>query len=221
MKFNRRAINDEQKAQRRQVILSSAQRLFQDTPYNSLSMAQIAADAGIAKGTIFLYFDTKEELFLALTWQEYQECFMTMNTGLSRYLSLSTTCSIEEFLDILHKAFTENQALLRLIAINSVILEQNITPATALNFKLKLAEHVKDIGLLFEKTLPFLRQGEGGMILLQLQALATGIQHLSEPAPIIKQVISDERLGVFRVKFDEFFRATIKIILKGLEARGG
>jgi AcrR family transcriptional regulator len=221
MSIKQRAITDEQKAERRQIIIKSAQRLFQETSYNSLSMAQIAAGAGIAKGTIFLYFETKEELFLALSWQEYQKCFKEMNTGLSKYLSSSISCSVEEFLQILRSAFTENQVLLRLIAINSVMLEQNINYATALEFKLMLAEQVKHTGNLFERVLPFLRQSEGEMVLLQLQVLATGIQHLSEPAPIIKQVISDERLGMFRVNFDNFFCVTIRAVLEGLKARGG
>lgn len=221
MIIKRRAITDEQKEERRQAILRSAQRLFEETSYNSLSMAQIAANADVAKGTIFLYFETKEELFLALAWQEYQKCFTEINTGLSKYLSLATACSIEEFVDILRSALIENQVLLRLIAIISVILEQNINYTTALNFKLMLAEQISHTSMLLEKTMPFLRQGEGRMILLQLQVLAIGIQHLSEPAPIIKQAIIDERLEMFRVNFDVIFVATIRAILKGLENRVG
>jgi AcrR family transcriptional regulator len=219
MGIKRRAITDEQKEERRQEILRSAQYLFQKISYNSLSMAQIAKNAGIAKGTIFLYFGTKEELFFALSWQEYQRCFNNINAGVSKYLVSTINCSIEEFIDILQIAFTENQLLLRLIAINSVVLEQNVNYTAAFKFKMMLAGQIRHTSILIEKVMPFLRQGEGRMILLQLQALAIGIQHLAEPAPIIKKVILDEQLSMFRINFDEFFFAAIRAILKGLEAR--
>lgn len=219
MSIKQRAITNEQKEERRQEILKVAKRLFQITPYSSLSMAQIAENVGVAKGTIFLYFKTKEELFLALSLQEYNLFSTKIHTGLSRYLDLSIDCSIKDFVDILHSAITENQTLLRLIAINSVILEQNIHFNTAFNFKKMLAEQTERTSILLEKVLPFLLPGEGRMIMLQMQALAIGIQHLSEPAPVIKQVLRDEQFIMFRVNFTEFFCATVTTILKGLEAR--
>lgn len=219
MTFKCRAITDEQKAERRESILKSAQHLFQETSYNSLSMAQIAVDAGIAKGTIFLYFETKEELFLALLQQGYQKFFGKINTKLSKYIRSATNCPVEEFVDILRLTFSENPSLLRLIAISSVILEQNIKYSTALNFKLRLKEEFQNMSQLLEQVLPFLHKKEGEQILMQLQALVIGIQHLSEPSSIIKEIISDQRLELFRINFDTLFCTTITAILKGLEAR--
>lgn len=220
MAIKRRAITGAQKEDRRLAILQSAEQLFKKFSFKEISMAQIATAAGVAKGTVFLYFGTKEELFLALTWQEYQRCFSELNKGLSRYLEAAIPCSIDDFIAIVRLALTENQTLLRLIAINSVILEQNIQQLAAFHFKMMLVQQMTHTSELIEKAMPFLSPGESKMILLQLQMLAVGAQHLAEPAPIVKQVIQDESLQMFNIEFDSIFFDTLKAILIGLQSRG-
>ena len=61
-----RARSPEEKGQRRDDILRAAEQLWTRTPHADLSMNQVAREAGLAKGTLYLYFDTREELFLAL-----------------------------------------------------------------------------------------------------------------------------------------------------------
>ena len=48
--------------ERRNEILDTAGRLFMTKGYNSVSISDIAEEIGIAKGTIFYYFNSKEEL---------------------------------------------------------------------------------------------------------------------------------------------------------------
>ena len=61
-----RAVTDAQKEARRADILKVASHRFTLTPYDSLSMADTADEAGVAKGTLYLYFRSKEEMFLAI-----------------------------------------------------------------------------------------------------------------------------------------------------------
>lgn len=49
---------------RREQIIAAAQRLYADRPYDQVSTAELAAAAGVARGLINHYFDTKRELFL-------------------------------------------------------------------------------------------------------------------------------------------------------------
>ncbi|MEU9023530.1 TetR/AcrR family transcriptional regulator [Actinomadura sp. NPDC048394] len=51
---------------RRAAILDAASRLFADRPYDALSIDDIAASAGVAKGLIYYYFGNKRGLFLAV-----------------------------------------------------------------------------------------------------------------------------------------------------------
>lgn len=52
---------------RRRQILEAAQETLKDKPYSRLSMDDIAREAGISKGLLYLYFKDKESLFAEVT----------------------------------------------------------------------------------------------------------------------------------------------------------
>jgi AcrR family transcriptional regulator len=52
-------------ATKEQSILESAARIFAVRPYHEVLIDHIAADAGIGKGTIYRYFETKDDLYFA------------------------------------------------------------------------------------------------------------------------------------------------------------
>lgn len=56
-------------AKRRQ-ILEGARTVFRANGYDGASVDSIAKTAGVSKGTIYVYFDSKEELFKALILEE-------------------------------------------------------------------------------------------------------------------------------------------------------
>lgn len=57
--------SERRKAQRRQEIVRAATLLFAKLGYAACEMDRVARELGIAKGTLYLYFNGKQELFLA------------------------------------------------------------------------------------------------------------------------------------------------------------
>jgi AcrR family transcriptional regulator len=57
---------DDHAQTRRQEILQAAAELFAEKGYQRTSVREIAARAGIAPGTIYLYFDSKGDLLIGL-----------------------------------------------------------------------------------------------------------------------------------------------------------
>lgn len=51
---------------KKEDILLTATRLFSEKGYRNTAMAEVAKLTGVAEGTIFYHFKTKEELFLAI-----------------------------------------------------------------------------------------------------------------------------------------------------------
>jgi len=51
---------------RPQQILNAAIELFRDRGYEATRLEDVADEAGVSKATIYLYFDSKEDLFFAL-----------------------------------------------------------------------------------------------------------------------------------------------------------
>jgi len=66
-----RALDQVRKAagDKRSLILDSARQLFRQHGYKRTSMDDIARDAGVAKGTLYIYFPSKEQLFIAVSQQ--------------------------------------------------------------------------------------------------------------------------------------------------------
>ncbi len=59
----RRAVSDQDKAERRQDILMAAKQVFADKGYHATTIADIARAAGLSYGSIYWYYDSKEVLF--------------------------------------------------------------------------------------------------------------------------------------------------------------
>lgn len=58
---------EREKERRRQQILVSAKRVFSDKGFNKTTMEDIATDAELSPGTLYLYFKNKEELYASLS----------------------------------------------------------------------------------------------------------------------------------------------------------
>jgi AcrR family transcriptional regulator len=56
-------------------IIATAADLFGEFGYNDVRMEDIASRAGVAKGTLYLYFKDKDDLFLALILQRMMHLF--------------------------------------------------------------------------------------------------------------------------------------------------
>jgi AcrR family transcriptional regulator len=68
--------------QRRAEILAAALGLFGTKGFNDTTMEEVAGVAGVAKGTIYLYFESKEHLLLALK-KDFMHGLTEAITGIS------------------------------------------------------------------------------------------------------------------------------------------
>ena len=58
---------------KRRQILDGARKVFLDSGFDAASMNEIARVAGVSKGTLYVYFDSKEALFEVLVRQDKRE----------------------------------------------------------------------------------------------------------------------------------------------------
>lgn len=65
-KKERRSVREESRAVYRQAIIDAAIRIFGRTGFNAAKITDIAAEAGVATGTLYNYFSSKEDIFLSI-----------------------------------------------------------------------------------------------------------------------------------------------------------
>ena len=208
-----RAVTDAQKEARRADILKVALHRFTLTPYDSLSMADTADEAGVAKGTLYLYFKSKEEMFLTVYTDQLSAWFDELDQGLQQP---GADSSVAGFLKLLGDSLVSRPELLRLIAILHTTLESNVDPATARKFRVWLDERRRATGALLEKRALFLKPGQGAELLQQIHVLVIGFQHLAEPAGGMREALSAPDMAAHRVQLRESLLRTINTLLTGL-----
>lgn len=63
----------EKSAQKKQLILKTARRIFMEKGYKDVTMKDIVEACGISRGGLYLYFNSVEELFLEVMCAEEEE----------------------------------------------------------------------------------------------------------------------------------------------------
>lgn len=69
---------------RRGEILAAAERVFAQKGYHSATMDEIARQAELAKGTIYLYFENKRDLFYSLTDEKVESLMRLVQSEVER-----------------------------------------------------------------------------------------------------------------------------------------
>lgn len=210
--FNR-AVNDQQKAERREAILQVALAGFAGTAYDELTMDRVAAETGLAKGTLYLYFRSKEEVFLALCERELTQWFNALDAALQ---TRRAEMSVNSLVELFAASFNDRPHLLRLLAILHTRLEYNVPYAAALGFKTLLRERTGKTGALLESYLQFFTPGQGAALLVKIYALVIGFEHLAEPSRVVRDVLAQPEMALFRVNLEQQLLETLKTLLMGL-----
>lgn len=206
-----RARKAEDKEERRRLILGAARELWaQHASFPAFNMAEVAARAGFAKGTVYIYFATKEALLLDLLGEEIGAWLDVMDVRLDH----GGTWTPKRVAQLLAETVEERPALAHLLALMSSILEHNVPEETTLAFKTFLRDRVATTGARLEKRLPFLREGEGARVLVVCHALVTGLHPMAKPPKLVAKVLARPDMAMFRVDFGrEFGAATLALLL--------
>lgn len=211
----RRAHRPDQKEVRRRAILAGAAGLFSECRYADLRMADLARELGLAKGTLYLYFSTKEALFLAVLKDEMGAWFR----GAAERLEQADEGDIPGVAAALVDEMLLHPRLPRLQALVHGILEQNVPPAEALGYARFLHEGVTQVGGLLERTLPGLEAGRGTTFLLRFYALVIGVSQMSSRPPAVREALREPELRAFDFEFEGIFRAAVHDLLAGMASR--
>jgi AcrR family transcriptional regulator len=213
---HQRAIGDIEKNERRQQILQSAAALFETAHYDQVSILEVARLSGLAKGTVYLYFNTKEELFLALLDQAFGDWFADLQQCLLTFPESEPLLRVTRLASALTESLQQHPLLLRLLPILHTVLEHNIPYPVALEFKQHLRTHLLQTGEQIEGCLPFLKPGQGAELLLSAYAGLIGLQSMTQPSEVVSQVLQQPEMAMFVIDAPAALYQMVSRLLIGL-----
>lgn len=202
----KRAYSDEDKQQREDKIISAAETLLMEKGFYALNMDQVARTAGLAKGTVYLYFKTKEELFLKVFERQSAAWRDEIEGALA---GLDSTR--ETLLDMLVKTTAHKPLFTRLVALTPIVFEYNIPLEQLRQHKLWVFENLYQLGNLLETRFN-LQPNRGGQLLLRMFMIVAGLEGFAHPSPIT-QAVYDSEPTLITVDFETELRNLLSILL--------
>lgn len=206
-----RARQDEEKLARREALLAAAVDAVARGAYARVTMASIAQELGLAKGTVYLYFPSKEALFLAAAERELGTWFDAFDAALAGG-ALATPARVAGFVA---RSLAARPVLVRLLGVLQGVLEHNIAHDVALAFKRGLHERLTRTAAALEAALPALPSGSGVRVLLHLNALVVGLALMADVSPVVRRVHEMPGLRALHVDFATDLTAAATALLAG------
>ena len=118
-------------AQRRDEIVAACEQLYQTMSFKDITLKEISSVTSFSRPTIYNYFQTKEEIFLALFEREYDR----WNEDLEKILSSDKVFSRAELAEQIAKSLERRTQLLRLLSMNNYDMEENSRKELLASFK--------------------------------------------------------------------------------------
>jgi AcrR family transcriptional regulator len=178
MVIRQRAIQAEDKRERHDAILDAAERLLMRSRERVASVAEVADEAGLAKGTVYLYFPGKEELLLAVHERRIDGFFRDVIALVEQ----QPRATLDAMLDLTRRHLVEPPLFLPLAARCFGQMAHSLTPETAMAFKQRMAARLERAGAGIERHFPMLAPGGGVALLRRSYALIIGLWQMSADA---------------------------------------
>jgi AcrR family transcriptional regulator len=213
MSTTKRAYSEEARQERETDIINSAERLLLERGYFAINMDQVAQTAGLAKGTVYLYFKTKEELFLTVFERQAVVWFDEIAQTLSESV---LTPSREALADLLVHSLADKLLLTRLVALSTVLFEYNVSLERARTHKVWIFNRLAITGKLIDEKFN-LSQGQGVELLFRTFIIVAGLEGFTHLSPIMEQVYETEP-ALTKLDFAAELRSLLLMIL---QAPGG
>ena len=204
----------EARRSRREAIMDAALEVFGTSGLDGAGVEDIARSAGIGKGTIYLYFKSKEEIFDAILGERWPGPYLER--------LMPEILASEEVLNAPLEVVLERIGNGFLAAVEKNMLVLRLALSEAYRFPDR-AEH------LFEST--FLRANRILAAFLEAQEKAGRIWPLESPliaarcyqGMLMTYVLSQEMLGGKKytpIEREDWVRVAVSILLQGIQGRG-
>lgn len=210
-----RARHESDKAIRRAAILNAAEELLEIGASELPPVSAIANRANLAKGTLYLYFETKEEIYISILTRRFS-LWVDVITEVLGGIERSLPGFVSRYTDFC----VSNPKTLYLATIGPTLLERNIGEERAYEFKKVLADSTRYIGMLISNAFPVVSEAQGRALLLQTFALTTGLWQHTHPPRVIATVYEREELSILRLDFERELRQAIEALWKGTFTTG-
>ncbi len=199
----------EQISGRREEIVNACEKLYRTMSFRDITIREIGNAVPFSRPTIYNYFETKEEIFLALFAREYDR----WNEDLTAILEGHDALSPEELAAAVAESLARREQLLKLLSMNNYDMEANSRPEMLTSFKSSYGGSMRLIGELLRKFRPEMTEEDIHSFLYLFFPFMFGIYPYA--AVTEKQRAAMEQAGVdfsYSTVYDLAYRCLIRLL---------
>ena len=135
---------------RKEEIISACRKLYETMSFKDITLKEIGQQTSFTRTSIYNYFETKEEIFLALFAQEYE----LFAEDLDRLLEQREMLSPDELSSELAHALERRPLMLKLLSMNLYDMEANSRMERLVEFKKAYGESSAAVDRCLKKFVP-------------------------------------------------------------------
>ncbi len=132
---------------RREEIIKACNELYKNVNFKDITIKQIGEKTTFSRTSIYNYFQTKEEIFLALFQREYEMWIDDLN----KMYDENENQSKEEFASGLAHTIEKRPTLLKLLSMNMYDMEENSRMEVLIEFKRAYGDSIKTVKKCLDK----------------------------------------------------------------------
>lgn len=126
---------------RKDEIITACAELYRTMSFKDITIKEIGKVTSFTRTSIYNYFQTKEEIFLALLQREYE----LWNDRLRQIREEHKKMAVPEFADALAHSLEERENLLKIMSMNHYDMEENSRIERLIDFKVVYGQSLAEV----------------------------------------------------------------------------
>lgn len=135
---------------RREEIINACEKLYKRVSFKEITIKEIGNITSFTRTSIYNYFETKEEIFLALLKREYD---LWVN-DLNKLIEDNASMSADDFAAALAHTLEKREQLLKLLSMNHYDMEENSRIENLTEFKVSYGNALHAVERCLDKFFP-------------------------------------------------------------------
>lgn len=205
-----RAKSKENKNIRYQQIMDVTDHLFHNLTYHDITLSLISKELNLARGGLYKYVSSKEEIFLSIYLQKEEAFVKDVYKALSNNVQ-----TIENIAEVFSNSFYNHIGFLKYHQILNSIIETNVSVEKLADFKVKNNMYVSALYSIVNKTLD-IKEKEWFNIYLTILYHGVYLYDRVFYHDIYIEAMKLAQLEIDDIDFVESFTHFITIIFKNL-----
>ncbi len=137
-------------ASRKEEIVNACEQLYKTMSFKEITLKDISVETSLSRPSIYNYFQTKEEIFLALMQREYEHWAGELHLLAAE----NSAMSARGFAEALAHSLERREQLLKLLAMNHYDMEANSRPERLTEFKVAYGASLDAVRACLQKFFP-------------------------------------------------------------------